>query len=95
MIKNLLFFATDVPINEALPNVSTDPERLQTIASVVFGIMGVVAVMIIVIAGVKFIISRGDPQATATARRAILYSVIGLIVLILSFGIVTFTLNVL
>lgn len=94
MIKNLLF-ATEIPINNILPNVTTDPERLQTVASVVFAIMGVVAVLIIVIAGVKFIISRGDPQATATARRAILYSVIGLVVLILSFGIVTFVLNVL
>lgn len=94
MIKNLLF-ATEIPINNILPNVTTDPERLQTVASVVFAIMGVVAVLIIVIAGVRFIISRGDPQATATARRAILYSVIGLVVLILSFGIVTFVLNVL
>lgn len=94
MIKDFLHVA-DVPINQILPNVTADSDRLQTIASVVFGIMGLVAVLIIVIAGIKFIISRGDPQATATARRAILYAVIGLGVLILSFGIVTFVLNVL
>lgn len=94
MIKNWLF-AVDVNISDSLPNVSADSDRIQTAVSIVFAIMGAVAVMIIVIAGIKFIISRGDPQAVATARRAILYSVIGLLVLILAFSIVSFTINVL
>lgn len=94
MIKNWLF-AAEVNISDSLPNVSADSDRIQTAVSIVFGIMGAVAVLIIVIAGIKFIISRGDPQAIATARRAILYSVIGLIVLVLAFSIVSFTINVL
>lgn len=93
MINWLL--ATQVPISEALPNVTADSDRIQTAVSIVFGIMGAVAVLIIVIAGIRFIISRGDPQAIATARRAILYSVIGLVVLVLAFSIVSFVINVL
>lgn len=94
MIKESLF-AVSVNINDALPNVATDQDRIQTVMSVVFGIMGAVAVLIIVLAGIKFVISRGDPQSTATARRAIIYAAVGLVVLVMAFAIVTFTLNVL
>jgi hypothetical protein len=94
MIKESLLAVT-VNINDALPNVGTNPDRIQTIMSVVFAIMGAVAVLIIVLAGIKFVISRGDPQATATARRAIIYAAVGLVVLVMAFAIVTFTLNVL
>lgn len=94
MIKESLF-AASVNINDALPNVTTNQDRIQAIMSVVFGIMGAVAVLIIVLAGIRFIMSRGDPQATATARRAIIYAAIGLVVLVMAFAIVTFTLNVL
>jgi hypothetical protein len=48
------------------------------------------AVMIIVIAGLRYILAHGDPSATATARNAILYAVIGLLVSMAAFSIVTF-----
>ena len=67
--------------------------RIQIILSIVFAITGAIALLIITIAGFKFVVSRGDPQAVAGARSAIVYAVVGLVVSVTSFTIVTFVLN--
>ena len=56
----------------------------------VFGIMGAVALLVITIAGFKYVLSQGNPQETAKAKNTILYALIGLVVAILAFNIVKF-----
>jgi len=76
---------------QPLPQVTapgTSP--IQTGLQIVFGIFGAVAVLIITIAGFQFVLSRGDPQRTATARNTIIYAVIGLAVSMSAFAVVTF-----
>lgn len=57
--------------------------------TIVFGIFGVVAILMLVINGFLYITSSGDPQRMAQARMGILYSIIGLIVVIFAVAIVT------
>lgn len=75
-----------------LPNVSTD-NRLQVILNIVLAITGAIAVLIIVLAGFRYIISQGDPNTVATARNAIIYSLVGLVVIMFAFAIVNFVLE--
>jgi hypothetical protein len=73
-----------------LPQVNADGAHLRTILNIVFAITGAIAVLIIVLAGFRFILSQGSPNEVATARNAIIYALVGLVVIISAFAIVNF-----
>lgn len=54
----------------------------------VFFWAGIVAVVIIVFAGYRYITSAGNPEKAKQARNTIFYTIIGLLVIIFSFAIV-------
>ena len=76
-----------------LPHVAADNTTLQSILSILFGVIGAVTVIIIIIQGIKFSLSGGDAEKAATARKAIIYAVIGLAVSISAEIIVNFVLG--
>lgn len=66
---------------------------INTIINVIIGIVGFVAVAMMIIGGISFITSQGDTSKVTKARNTILYGVVGLIVAILAFAIVNFVLG--
>ncbi len=66
---------------------------IWTLVQFALGILGGIAVIMIVIGGIRFVISNGDASAVAGAKKTILYSVIGLGVALLAGGIVTLVNN--
>lgn len=66
------------------------PSVVTNILEGIILVMGLVAVVFIIIGGVQYITSTGDPSKTKKAKDTILYSVIGLIVCVLAFAIVNF-----
>jgi uncharacterized membrane protein YidH (DUF202 family) len=76
-----------------LPKPGAGAAELNRILTVVFVVAGSVALLVLVIGGYRYILSRGDPGATATAKNTIIYGVIGLIVVIVASSIVAFVLN--
>ena len=76
-----------------IPQADVGNDRLSSILSIVFGLLGSIAVIIIILAGIKFITSQGDPQATAKARNTIIYAAVGLAVSVAAFTIVTFVIG--
>jgi len=50
--------------------------------------VGTVAVFLLIWAGIKFIRSGGDPKQTQSARSIITYAIIGLVLVLSSFGII-------
>jgi|ERR1035437_4716843 hypothetical protein len=56
-------------------------------------LVGVVAVISLIIAGVKFTLSQGDPAGITNARDTIIYSIVGLVVVALAQAIVVFVLS--
>lgn len=48
---------------------------------------GVVALVLIIYAGFKFVTSKGDPQGVDDAKKTLTYAIIGLIVILFSFAI--------
>lgn len=86
--------------NQAGGNCDTAPATEPTVGSVledVLGIMslvaGIIAVIMIIIAAVKFMTSQGDAGKVASARTTIVYAVIGLIVVALAQTIIFFVLD--
>ena len=56
-------------------------------------IAGIAAVIMIVIAGIKFITSQGDTTSVSEARKTIIYASVGLVVIVLSKTIITFVVS--
>lgn len=77
----------------SLPQVTADGSQVQKVLQIVFVIAGAVAVIVVVVAGLNYVISSGDPQKTAKAKDTILYALIGLAIAVLSFTIVTFVIG--
>lgn len=66
---------------------------IKNIINVLLTIGGVVAVIMIIVGGIRFMVSTGDQSKIKAARDTILYSVIGLVVTILAFAIVNFVID--
>lgn len=88
MDRLFIFMAQTLPDTKSLPRTTADPARIQTVLTVVFTVLGAVAVMMIVIGGIKYAGSQGDPQGVAKAKGTIIYAIVGLIVAILAATIV-------
>lgn len=90
VIKNI----GDISISEgdigSLPKTSVDSGAVSGILTVVFGIFATVAVLIIVIAGLFFVLSRGNPEKAGKARNTIIYAAVGLVLSMSAFAIVEF-----
>ena len=67
-------------------------ETVQTIINVIVAVVGIVAVAVIVIGGVFYVISTGEPPKTKRAKDTILYGVVGLVIAVLAYAIVNFVL---
>lgn len=50
--------------------------------------VGAVAIFLMVYAGIRFMTSGGDPKNVAHARQVMTYAIIGLIIVLCSFGII-------
>jgi len=77
-----------------LPNQKIiDSKAIASILGIVFGIIGALAFLVIVIAGLRYITAAGDPQKTAQAKSTILYALVGLALAITAQAIVAFVVN--
>jgi hypothetical protein len=56
-------------------------------------IAGIAAVIMIIVAGFKFITSQGDSGAVADARKTIIYTTVGLVVIVLARTIITYVVS--
>ena len=71
------------------------PSVVQNILNAIILVSGLVAVIFIIIGGVQYMTSAGDAGKFKKARDTILYSVIGLVICVLAFAIVNWTIGVL
>jgi hypothetical protein len=67
--------------------------RIQTLVNVLLFILGAIAVVMIVIGGIRYATSNGDSGSIKTAKDTILYAVIGLIAAIMAYAIVNFVVS--
>jgi len=65
---------------------------VQSIVNILLFIAGIISVVVIVVSGLRFVLSNGDASAVSKAKNAIIYAVIGLVVAIMAYAIVNFIL---
>lgn len=63
---------------------------MKNVINTLLFVLGMIAVLMIVIGGIRYTTSAGDSGATKAAKDTVLYSVVGLVIAILSFTIVNF-----
>lgn len=72
---------------------STGNELIQSILNIVYFIVGIVAVGMIIYAGIQYLTANGEPGKAKKAMDTIIFSVVGLIVIIAAFAITNFVMN--
>ncbi len=65
----------------------------QSVVHIIIFLVGAIAVIMLIVGGIRFVVSGGNEQAVTAARHTILYAVIGIIVAILAFAIVDFVIK--
>ncbi len=68
-------------------------DTIKLVINVLSLIVGVAAVIMIIIGGLKYILSQGEGSNTASAKNTILYAIIGLVVVAFAQVIVRFVLS--
>ena len=71
----------------ASEDLTTD---VTSLINVVIGLLGILAVVVIILGGVQYMLSNGDSSKVKKAKDTILYGVIGLVIVILAAAIVNF-----
>lgn len=75
-----------------IPNTTSD-YLWQGILDAIYFVAGAACVIVIIIAGYIYVTSVGNPTSVSKAKNAILYAVIGLVVIILAFVITRFVIG--
>ena len=91
-------YAADSGISECSGNdaaiCKTNPSLISgilgTVISILLFIAGTIAVIMIIVGGLRYITSDGDAGKASQAKNTIIYAIVGLVVSIMSYGIVAF-----
>lgn len=68
---------------------------IKSVVDILLFIIGAVAVIMIVIGGLKYVLSNGESAAVTSAKNTIFYAVIGLVVAALAYAIVSWVITIL
>lgn len=88
----------DNPQTGAAPNVAaqgTLGQNVTTIINYFLGLLGLIAVGFLIYAGVLMVTAGGNEEQVGKAKKIITYAVIGIVIIVLSYTIVTFVTSVL
>lgn len=65
----------------------------QTIVNVLLFLIGAIAVIMLIIGGVRYVISGGDQAQVTSAKNTILYAIVGIVVAFLAYAAVNFVMT--
>jgi len=75
-----------------LPTTHTD-SAIQNVLTIVFGVVGALALLMIVMGGLRYITADGSPEKAAKARDSVIYALVGLTIALIAEAIVNFVIN--
>lgn len=78
---------------DALPQRAADDSFIAIVLSTSISIVAAIAVLMVVIGGMRYILSQGDPKGVSQAKSTIIYALLGLVIAIFAQAVVTFTLG--
>ncbi len=65
----------------------------QTITNILLFIIGAIAVIMLIIGGIRYTVSGGDSSAVTSAKNTILYAIVGIVVAILAYAVVNWVIG--
>ncbi len=65
----------------------------KTVTNVMLYIIGAISVIMLIIGGIRYVVSGGESSAVTGAKNTILYAVIGIIVAIIAYALVNFVIT--
>lgn len=65
----------------------------STVTNVLLFVIGAISVIMIIIGGLRYVISGGDSTNVTAAKNTILYAVVGLVVALLAYAVINFVLG--
>lgn len=66
---------------------------LTKAANILSLVVGIVSVFVLIVGGIRYILSEGDPTRVSSARNGIIHAIIGLIIVAVAQSLVVFVLN--
>ena len=70
-----------------------DTGIFKQVTNTILYVVGIIAVVMLIIGGIKYLLSGGDSKKVTDAKNTVLYAIIGLVVCFLSFAIVNFVIS--
>jgi hypothetical protein len=67
-----------------------DQSMFKRITDVMLFIIGAISVIMLIVGGIRYVVSGGDQGAVQSAKNTILYAIVGVIVAILAYAVVSF-----
>lgn len=67
-----------------------DTGVFKTITNVLLFLIGAISVIMLIIGGIRYVVSGGDSSAVQSAKNTILYAIVGVVVAILAYAVVNF-----
>ncbi|MBQ6414500.1 hypothetical protein IJI28_02680 [Candidatus Saccharibacteria bacterium] len=65
----------------------------RQITNTILYIVGIIAVIMLIIGGIKYVLSGGDSKKVTDAKNTVLYAIIGLVIAVFSYAIVNFVIT--
>lgn len=66
---------------------------IKSVGNIIIFLTGAIAVLMIILGGIRYTLSGGDQGAITSAKNTILYAVVGLVVAVAAYAIVNFVLD--
>ena len=93
-VDNIFWGGQTTNIQASLGLGNTDPRyMIANVVNIALGFIGIIAVMIIMMAGFKLMTTGGNEDAVVEAKRMMSSGVIGLVIVFSSFGLAQFVVN--
>ena len=70
-----------------------DTGAFKQITNTVLYIVGIIAVIMLIIGGIRYVVSGGDSKKVTDAKNTVLYAIIGLVICFFSYAIVNFVIT--
>ncbi len=104
MISNLLicsnafaetpsYYAREGASSIVVPDGPDMMTIIKNLLNTTFGVVGVIAVVMMIIGGFYYLTSQGSPERVQKGKNTILYGIVGLIIVLSAFAIVNFVLS--
>lgn len=65
----------------------------RTITNVLLFLIGAISVIMLIVGGIRYVVSGGDSSAVQNAKNTILYAIVGVVVAILAYAVVNFVIG--